>query len=88
VLFQPGDRHYNVIEQWIKEGPAIEADHAKARPTRIEILPHAIDVDLPGRTQRVLVVAHYPDGTSRDVTREAVLSSNNGRSPALGQPTA
>jgi hypothetical protein len=77
VLFQPGDRHYNIIEQWIKEGLTIESDHAKARPTSVELLPHTIDIDLPGRTQRVIVLAHYPDGSSRDVTREAVLSSNN-----------
>ena len=79
VLFQPGDRHYQIIEQWIREGLTIEdaKDRAAARPTRLEILPHAIDIDLPGRTQRVIVLAHFPDGSSRDVTREAVLSSNN-----------
>jgi hypothetical protein len=77
VLFQPGDRHYEILHDWIKQGLTMEQDHTKARPTRVEILPHAIDIDLPGRTQRVIVLAHYPDGSSRDVTREAVLSSNN-----------
>src|SRR5688572_5444366 len=32
VLFQPGERHYEVMHQWIKEGLAIEPDHAKTRP--------------------------------------------------------
>src|SRR4051812_37598175 len=73
VLFHPGDRQYNIIEQWIKEGLTIESDHAKARPTSVELRPHSIDIDLPARTQRVIVLGHYPDGTSRDVTREAVL---------------
>jgi hypothetical protein len=84
VVFRTGDRHYSIIEQWIKEGLTIEKDHAKARPTRIEILPHAVDIDMPGRTQRVVVIAHYPDGTSRDVTREAVMSSNNEEVAKLG----
>ena len=34
-------------------------------------------LDLPGRTQRLIVLAHYPDGATRDVTRDAVLSSNS-----------
>src|SRR5205085_4687899 len=29
------------------------------------------------RTQRIIVLAHYADGAVRDVTREAVLSSNS-----------
>ena len=77
VLFKPGDRHYGVIHDWIQQGLSIEQDRVTTRPSRIEILPHTVDLDLPGRTQRVVVLAHYPDGTSRDVTREAVLSSNN-----------
>jgi hypothetical protein len=77
VLFKPGDRHYQVIHDWIKQGLTIESDHAAARPTKIEILPSAVEIDLPGRTQRIVVLAHFPDGTTRDVTREAVLSSNN-----------
>jgi hypothetical protein len=77
VLFQPGDRQYEVIHQWIKQGLTIESDHAKARPVSVEILPHNIEIDLAGRTQRVIVLANYPDGSTRDVTREAVLSSSN-----------
>ena len=34
-------------------------------------------LSLPGVTQQILVIAHYPDGKSRDVTREAVVASNN-----------
>lgn len=84
VVFQTGDRHYQIMHDWIAQGLTIEADHAKARPTKIEILPHDVALDLPGRTQRVIVLAHYPDGSSRDVTREAVLSSNNEEVSKLG----
>jgi hypothetical protein len=87
VVFQPGDRHYQVLHDWIAQGLTIESDgpgRAKSRPTKIEILPHDVALDLPGRTQRVVVLAHYPDGSSRDVTREAVLSSNNEEVAKLG----
>jgi hypothetical protein len=36
-----------------------------------------IDLDLPGREQRLIVLAHYADGKTRDVTRDAVMSSNS-----------
>src|SRR5262249_18517389 len=39
-------------------------------------LPAVPNVTLPGMTQKTLVIAHYPDGTTRDVTREAVLTSS------------
>jgi hypothetical protein len=41
------------------------------------VLPERIDIDLPGRSHRVLVIAHYRDGSSRDVTNEAIVSSSN-----------
>src|ERR1019366_1934640 len=47
------------------------------RATSVEILPAQVDLDLPGRAQHLVVLAHYPDGTTRDVTRDAVLTSNN-----------
>ena len=56
-------------------GPSTAASHpSSARPTSIEILPKQIDLDLPGRAQRVIVLAHYPDGVVRDVTREAAFA--------------
>ena len=34
-------------------------------------------IDREGRKLQQIVIAHYPDGTSRDVTRDAVFSSSN-----------
>src|SRR3954452_7126064 len=76
-VLQVGSRQYNLIHEWIKEGVHEEPDPGTARPNKLEVLPATVDLDLPGRTQRVVVVARYPDGTSRDVTRDAVLSSSN-----------
>jgi hypothetical protein len=76
-VLEPGGRRYNVILQWIKEGAKYEPDPGTARPNGVEVLPSEVALDLPGRTQRLIVLAHYPDGATRDVTRDAVLSSNS-----------
>ena len=72
----PGSRQYNSIVQWIREGVLDEPDSATARPTQLEVLPANVTLDLPGRAQRLVVIAKYPDGTSRDVTRDAVITSS------------
>jgi hypothetical protein len=73
---KPDSREYHLLRQWIAEGTKYE-DPAKGRATKIDILPAEVDVDLPGRSQQLLVVATYADGSTRDVTREAVFESNN-----------
>jgi hypothetical protein len=76
-VFDVGSRPYNLIHQWIKEGVKRDADVKALKPTKLEILPKGIDLDLPGRDQQLIVLAHYADGKTRDVTRDAVMSSNN-----------
>jgi hypothetical protein len=76
-VFEIGSRPYNLIHQWIKEGVTRDASVSAQKPTKIEILPRTVDLDLPGRDQRLIVLATYPDGKTRDVTRDAVMSSNN-----------
>lgn len=73
---KPGSRYHQVLRDWIAQGAAFQ-DPVKHRPSKIDVLPATVEIDLPGRVQEFLVVATYPDGTTRDVTREAVLSSNN-----------
>ena len=76
MLFEPGSRDYKLLRDWIAQGTKYE-EPEKARANRIEVLPAEVDIDLPGRTQSLIVLAHYPDGVVRDVTRDAALSSNN-----------
>ncbi|HXG49065.1 MAG TPA: DUF1549 domain-containing protein, partial [Methylomirabilota bacterium] len=73
---KPGSREYHLIRQWIAEGTHYE-DPASARAQAIEIVPKEVEMDLPGRTQQILVVARYADGATRDVTREAFFESSN-----------
>jgi len=77
TLFSTDSRQFKTIFQWIKEGAQYDPQPSTARPNRIEVLPADANIDLPGRTQEMIVIAHYPDGTTRDVTRDSVLSSNN-----------
>jgi hypothetical protein len=73
---KPGSPYYNLILQWIAEGATTESA-AAGRASNLELIPEKAEFDLPGRTQQILVIAHYPDGTTRDVTREAVFSTSN-----------
>jgi hypothetical protein len=75
-VIKPKSREYNVIRDWIAEGASYE-EPAAGRANKIEILPSEVEIDLPGRTQQLLVIATYPDGSTRDVTREAVFESSN-----------
>jgi len=74
---KPGSREYHLLRQWLAEGAKYEKPDV-GRAKKLEVLPGDVEIDLPGRTHQFLVIAHYGDGTTRDVTREAVFSSNNG----------
>src|SRR5437762_12907036 len=74
---KPGSREYHILSQWISEGTKFE-DPARNRVQSIEVLPADVELDLAGRSQHLLVLAHYPDGSVREVTHDAILSSNNG----------
>nr|HVY72020.1 DUF1549 domain-containing protein [Verrucomicrobiae bacterium] len=75
-VIKPGSRYYDLLREWITQGTKYESP-AKARVQSLEVLPAEVELDLPGRSQQVLVIAHYPDGSTRDVTREVIFSSNN-----------
>src|SRR5439155_5494912 len=69
LVFERDSRPYQLLRQWIAEGVKLDK---VARVKSLEVLPAAPQLELPGREQQMLVIAHYPDGSTRDVTREAV----------------
>ncbi len=75
-LFEPGDNHALVIRQWISEGAKV--DVSKPKVARIELSPLNPIAPMPGAVQQLRVVATYPDGRTRDVTREAYIETGNG----------
>jgi len=75
-VFKVGSRYYNLLLQWIAEGIQDE-EAVKGRATALEVLPATVDFDLPGRTQQIVVLAKFADGSLRDVTRESIYSTSN-----------
>jgi hypothetical protein len=75
LRIEPDSRYYNIILQWISAGTAL-GDLEQDRVANLEVLPAEIFMHQPGLQQQVVVVAHYPDGSVRDVTREAVVESS------------
>lgn len=73
-LFDEESRGYKLIEQWIAEGCKFSE---LTRASRLELLPKSPVLDRSGQTQQVQVIAHFADGTSRDVTRDAVFEVGN-----------
>jgi Protein of unknown function (DUF1553)/Protein of unknown function (DUF1549) len=73
-LFSEDSRNYKLLHQWIAEG-CVYKDNT--RVTKLEVFPQAPVLQNPKDSQQLIVVAHYPDGTSRDVTRDAIFDTSN-----------
>ncbi len=73
---RPGSTAHQLLRQWIAEGARYQ-EVAGARATNLVVLPSTVEIDLPGRRQRFVILAQYADGSTRDVTDDAMLSSNN-----------
>ena len=71
------DLTYRVLRDWISEGCRVD-DEDEPKCVRIEIIPGAGRVLMqPAHTQQFCVLAHFSDGTSRDVTEMAVYSTSD-----------
>ncbi|MFP6901940.1 MAG: DUF1549 domain-containing protein, partial [Opitutales bacterium] len=70
-----GSKYYRIIRDWIGAGAKLDAKSVKV--DKIELFPNNPVVQDIGSTQQVRVVATYLDGSVRDVTREAVVTSGN-----------
>ncbi len=73
---QPGDDAYRIIRDWIAAGARLQCD--SARVARIEVLPRNPVIEKIGARQQFRVLATYADGTQRDVTRQAFITSGDG----------
>ena len=74
-LFDEQSRYYQLIEQWIAEGCQFHPD--APRVTAIQVHPPTPLLQRRGDQQQLSVVATYSDGSTRDVTREAVFETSN-----------
>lgn len=76
VRFSEDSDAFNTIEKWISQG-ALYGDPKADTVSRLEVTPKEIHLTEPGQEQSVRVVAHYGDGSTRDVSNLAVLESNS-----------
>jgi hypothetical protein len=66
---------YEYLRDWMKEGA--KDDPGASAAVRLEILPGSRVLNAPARTQQAVVIAHYADGSSRDVTPICYYNSSN-----------
>jgi hypothetical protein len=90
---KPGSADYHVLHRWMSQGMPYGGER-DPRVASISVFPSK-RVLPPDGSQQVLVVAHYTDGTTRDVTRAALYEPNDkemadvdagGRLRLLGRP--
>ncbi len=74
--FGPDSVPARTLRTWLAEGLRDDPADLPA-VTRIEILPAARVLASPSRWQQLSVMAHFADGSSRDVTRLTVFGSSD-----------
>ena len=67
---------YQIVRRWIEQGMPYGEDDDPVI-SRIEVLPHERVMPREG-AQQLAVIAHYSDGSARDVTRMTQFESNDG----------
>lgn len=71
-----GDENYVQLIEWLRSGAPSDTA-AVAVPTSIAVYPREAVFAQPNQLQKLVVVAKYSDGTTRDVSSQAVYISNN-----------
>lgn len=75
LRFEPNSKYYKIIYDWIAQGVPF-GDPAKDSVSSLTVEPQNVFMKAPGESTAVRVVAHYGDGTTRDVSEEATVESN------------
>ncbi len=71
-----GDPGHLLLRDWIAEGLQLDPPNAP-QCVKIDVYPRQRILQRPAHTQQLLVLAHFSDGSVRDVTRLAVFSSSD-----------
>lgn len=75
LRFRPNSAEYRLLGDWIAAGAP--RGRGTTRLERVEVAPSQILLTEDGQQQRLLVTAHYADGTREDVTSQALLETKN-----------
>jgi hypothetical protein len=79
---EPDGEHYNMLLRWLSDGAPMDPKLPPA-VTRVDLYPKQAVLEGEDSKQRVVTVATYADGTTRDVGDLASFSTNNERSGAI-----
>ena len=83
-LFEKESENWKTLVEWLRAGvPEDPKDVAK--PEKIELFPPSALLAGNGSTQQMTVLAHYSDGTTRDVTPLTVFQSSNDVSASIDE---
>ncbi|MEM8666081.1 MAG: DUF1549 and DUF1553 domain-containing protein [Planctomycetota bacterium] len=83
-LFGEDSVYYQTILEWLKDGAPADPKRPPA-VAKLEVYPPQAVIEGSGSNQRFIAVAHYDDGTTRDVTNLAAFITNNETSAAIDQ---
>ncbi len=75
VVLLEGKPYYEILKAWVEQGVRFNPD--TPRVSRIELFPENPVLPLPGMKQQFAVLAHFADGSWRDVSAEAFIETNN-----------
>jgi hypothetical protein len=75
-------QYYDSLNRWLADGAPSDAEDAP-KVTGLAIYPPEAVLEGEGTTQQFLAVASYSDGTTRDVTDLARLTTNNENSASV-----
>lgn len=78
------DLAYEVLRDWIGEGCQIDPPNS-ATCTKLEIYPRERTFNRPAHTQQIIALAHFSDGSVKDVTDLACFSSSDEAVATVGE---
>jgi hypothetical protein len=70
------DPAYQILRDWIAEGCHVDPAESP-RCVRVEVYPPERTLHFPATTQQVVALAHFSDGSIRDITEIASYSSSD-----------
>lgn len=75
LRLDPASAYYQTILKWIEQGGQF-GDPSASAVASLDVEPREVFADRAGHEQQLKVTAHYADGSTRDVTRDALFTSN------------
>lgn len=84
--FQPNSIPAHTIRTWLSQGLGDDPADLPALK-KIDVLPGSRLLQAPSKWQQIAIMAHYADGSVRDVTRLTVFTSSDDAVAKVGGPT-